>query len=67
MIARPSKFYPARPLALAVIAAASLLNASAGNAADSTAWTASAYRGSVNVVEGLTSASRGSTASASSA
>jgi hypothetical protein len=56
-IARPSKLCPARPLALtastlAVIAAASLLNPAAGNAAEATDWPATAYRGSVNVVEG---------------
>ncbi|WP_301178681.1 metallophosphoesterase N-terminal domain-containing protein, partial [Arthrobacter globiformis] len=37
---------------LAVIAAGSLLNPAAGNAAEATDWTATAYRGSVNVVEG---------------
>ncbi|MEE2570686.1 calcineurin-like phosphoesterase family protein [Pseudarthrobacter sp. J64] len=57
LIARPSKFHPARPLALtagtlAVIAAAALLNPSAGNAAETSDWAANAYRGSVNVVEG---------------
>ena len=56
-IARPSKLCPARPLALtartlAVIVAASLLNPAAGNAAEATDWPATAYRGSVNVVEG---------------
>ncbi|MDQ4047187.1 MAG: phosphoesterase, partial [Actinomycetota bacterium] len=56
-IARPSKLCPARPLALtastlAVIAAASLLNPAAGHAAETIDWPASAYRGSVNVVEG---------------
>lgn len=50
LIARPSKLHPARPVALtastlAVIAAASLLNPAAGNAAESTDWAASAYRG----------------------
>ncbi|MCO4250632.1 calcineurin-like phosphoesterase C-terminal domain-containing protein [Pseudarthrobacter raffinosi] len=57
LIARPSKLHPARPLALtagtlAVIAAASLLNASTGNAAEPSDWADSAYRGSVNVVAG---------------
>ena len=56
-IARPSKLCPARPLALtastlAVLAAASLLNPAAGNAAEAADWPATAYRGSVNVVEG---------------
>ena len=57
LIARPSKLRLAKPMGLtastlAIIAAATLISPAAATAADQSDWSATAYRGSVNVVEG---------------
>jgi hypothetical protein len=57
LIARPSKLRPAKPMALtastlAIIAAATLISPAAATATDQSDWSTTAYRGSVNVVEG---------------